>query len=103
MQTQPRSTASTRWICSRVTRCFSREASLSPGTLHLDGNDGGTAEDPVVLASYGSGNAVIAAGAETAISAYNVGGIAIRNLTLRGGGGTDRTNTGVECQPQRFQ
>ena len=46
-----------------------------PGTLQLTSGDTGTAANPVIIDSYGTGRAVISSGAGQGVSVYNAAGI----------------------------
>ena len=75
------------------------------GTLNLGSQDTGTDAlgnliAPIIITSYGTGRATIAAGDGVAINAYNIGGIEISNLTLVGSGvaadgSTTSTKSGI--------
>jgi hypothetical protein len=75
------------------------------GTLNLGSQDTGTDAQgnliaPILITSYGTGRATIAAGNGCAINAYNSGGIEISNLTLVGSGiaadgSTTSTKSGI--------
>ncbi|MEK7950638.1 right-handed parallel beta-helix repeat-containing protein [Luteolibacter soli] len=61
------------------------------GTLNLGSQDTGTDAlgnliAPILITSYGTGRATIAAGDGVAINGYNIGGIEISNLILTGSG-----------------
>jgi len=72
------------------------------GTLNLGSQDTGTDAQgnliaPILITSYGTGRATIAAGDGCAINAYNIGGIEISNLTLVGSGiAADGTTTSTK-------
>lgn len=66
-----------------------------PGTLRLSADDAGTEAKPVTIASFGNGRALIDAGTETGVDAYNVGGVTIRDLQVRGSGAKTNTGDGV--------
>ncbi|MEO8711095.1 MAG: right-handed parallel beta-helix repeat-containing protein [Parafilimonas sp.] len=64
------------------------------GSISIKTN--GTAEMPVVLASYGNGNAIINATNETAITIYNSSYINIHNIICKGAGRKDgNTKPGI--------
>jgi hypothetical protein len=75
------------------------------GMLNLGSQDTGTDAQgnliaPIIITSYGTGRATIAAGDGCAINAYNIGGIEISNLTLVGSGiaadgSTTNTKSGI--------
>lgn len=59
------------------------------GNIQFDGSDGGSGTYPITLTSFGEGPATIACSSGSAIRVRNAGGIAIRNLAIRGPGRTD--------------
>lgn len=63
------------------------------GTLWLLAEDSGTAAQPVIITSYGSGRATLQNGEGHAIGIHNAGGIVVRNLELDGR--DHRTNPGA--------
>jgi hypothetical protein len=65
------------------------------GELSLDANDGGTATNPVVITSYGTGRATIDGGDGRAFYAYNCGGFEVRNVNFAGSGAATNTSEGV--------
>jgi hypothetical protein len=56
------------------------------GNLRLDARDAGTAENPVLVSSYGEGRATIEAGKGKGVSIYNAGGIEVSDLVVTGAG-----------------
>jgi hypothetical protein len=62
------------------------------GQLKLGARDGGNASNPVVIGSYGNGDATILPVDTTGISVYNTSGIQIQNLNLVGQLGSDQNN-----------
>jgi hypothetical protein len=54
------------------------------GQLYITTNAAGTAANPVHFSTYGAGKAIISAGNGVGILVYNVGGVAIENLSVRG-------------------
>ena len=56
------------------------------GNLVLDSTKSGSNGKPVVITSYGNGNAIIEGGNGTAITIYNLSYIDINNLTCKGAG-----------------
>ena len=56
------------------------------GSILIDSNESGTKDQPVVITSYGNGNAVISAGNTTAITVYYADYINIQRLTFTGAG-----------------
>ncbi len=67
------------------------------GQLYLSGEDGGTAAAPLTIGSFGGGKATIQTSnaTEDAIFTFNVAGIAVVDLILRGQG-TAGTSKGIE-------
>ncbi|MDO7887076.1 right-handed parallel beta-helix repeat-containing protein [Hymenobacter cheonanensis] len=63
------------------------------GTLVLQG--AGTAAQPIVVSSYGSGPATIASGTAAGFYSYNAAGIELRRLAFVGAGRLSSTNSGV--------
>jgi len=66
------------------------------GTLQIGADDGGTAAAPIVVSSYGTGRATIAAGNATAVSAYNTVAVTIANIVAVGSGALSNGGSGVE-------
>ncbi|MEY9910001.1 hypothetical protein ABIA35_006245 [Catenulispora sp. MAP12-49] len=64
------------------------------GTLTVAAGDAGNAGQPVVIGSYGSGNAVLASSGD-GIDVHNTGGVAIRDLTITGVGAPYAHGTGI--------
>ena len=64
------------------------------GVLYFDANDQGTAAQPIVVTSYGTGRATIAAGTTVGLLAYDTAGIEVRNLNFMGSAGN--TKDGVQ-------
>ena len=65
------------------------------GNLNLTGNDLGTKEKPLVISSFGGGNASIYTVAGDAIRAVNSQGISISNLIINGCGPAKNNNSGI--------
>jgi hypothetical protein len=65
------------------------------GGLYLDADDGGRADLPVVVTSYGQGRATIEAGDGFGIFAYNAGGVEVRDLVVAGAGSASNENDGI--------
>jgi hypothetical protein len=65
------------------------------GTLRLDADDAGTAERPVIVASYGEGRATIEAGTGHAVLVSNAGGVEVRDLICAGMDRTKNQGAGV--------
>ncbi len=65
------------------------------GTLSIGPEDAGTAENPLKVGSYGSGQAIISAGKGKGISVYNAGGVEVSNLKVKGYDAGNR-KSGVE-------
>ena len=66
------------------------------GTLAFDAADTGTGSVPIVVSSYGSGRATIAAGQSSGVAAYNTAGITISNIDIVGAGRTSNSSSGIE-------
>ena len=62
-----------------------------PGCLTLWNSDSGTAAQPLVFTSYGTGKAHINAGDSFGFFIYNVGGVVFKNLDIYGSGKSDST------------
>ena len=65
------------------------------GTLYLGPEDGGTATAPVVIGSYGRGQATIHAGEGTGLLFHNGGGFSVSDLVIKGSGGTSPSDHGI--------
>ncbi|TDH20811.1 hypothetical protein EXU57_20665 [Segetibacter sp. 3557_3] len=65
------------------------------GSLQLVNTDRGTAENPIIISSYGTGKAIIDAGAANGVFAYNVGAVEIRNVAVRGNGAGNNNSSGL--------
>lgn len=63
------------------------------GNLKLGREDGGTAEKPVVITSFGTGRATIEAGMASGVEVRSTGGVHVKNLILKGE--DRRTNQGA--------
>lgn len=66
-----------------------------PGGLTIGTGDAGSARKPVVIDSYGTGRATIAARGTAGISVHNTAGVAIRNLVIVGEAKTQRSEDGI--------
>ncbi|MEZ0392121.1 MAG: right-handed parallel beta-helix repeat-containing protein [Pseudobdellovibrionaceae bacterium] len=67
-------------------RLYLRGGDTFSGSLVLDLNDRGSASNPILISSYGTGRATISAGTLDGITATNTAGIKIYNLRLIGAG-----------------
>ncbi len=76
-------------------RIFFRGGDVFEGSLEFDSTTAGTAENPIVIGSYGEGRATIASDDETALFLYNTAGFEIRDLVIVGLGRTSNPNDGV--------
>jgi hypothetical protein len=65
------------------------------GGIQIGSRTQGTATQPVIFSSYGSGRAVINSGNGTGFYAHNSGGIEVRNLEFVGAGRLTNTSSGV--------
>lgn len=76
---------------------FFKAGDIFKGHLILDSTKSGANKKPVVITSYGIGNAIIDAGNGTGISLYNSRYVTINNLTLKGAGRKEgNTKSGFE-------
>ncbi|RYU96185.1 right-handed parallel beta-helix repeat-containing protein [Emticicia agri] len=66
------------------------------GNLLLDSLDGGTANNPVIISSYGGTSAIIEAGQERGLFAYNCEGIKVSKLIFQGDGVGKNKQNGIE-------
>jgi hypothetical protein len=60
--------------------------------------DGGSASNPVIIGSYGSGNATIASGASDGAWSLNTTGITFENLNFVGKPGNESTQDGIRIE-----
>jgi hypothetical protein len=67
------------------------------GMLQLDQADAGDAAKPVTIGSFGSGKAIIAPQATSAVYVHNTAGVEIRDLEVIGDAGTFADCGGVVC------
>lgn len=65
------------------------------GKLSFSPSESGTASSPIMISSYGNGDATINAGNSDAIYVYDAGGYKIANLDLIGSGASSNTGSGV--------
>lgn len=65
------------------------------GNLVLDAQDAGTATDPVIVGSFGSGSATIRAGLGSCVLVENAGGVEIENLICVADDRTKNRGSGV--------
>ncbi|MDB6059765.1 MAG: parallel beta-helix repeat-containing protein [Verrucomicrobiales bacterium] len=65
------------------------------GGLTFGATDKGTASNPITVSSYGTGRAIINAGAAAGFYAYNCSGIVVSNINFAGSGSTANTKDGV--------
>ncbi len=65
------------------------------GNLYLDAEDANNSASPVKIGSYGTGKAIIDAGDNFGIYAYNTSGIKIDNIIVAGSGAQTNNNTGI--------
>lgn len=78
-------------------RVFLQGGQTFPGNLYLGADDAGTPAQPVVISSYGSGRATIAAGLGPGISIYNAAGFAISRLNLLGSDAATSQGNGIDA------
>jgi hypothetical protein len=65
------------------------------GTVEFTEGDGGDPDEPVVVSSYGTGQAVIEAGTNAGLTAHNVAGLTVHHLAFRGNGSTTNGADGI--------
>jgi hypothetical protein len=65
------------------------------GTLQFDASDRGTASQPIVIGSYGTGRATINGGTNSGIFVYNSAGYRIENLRLQGAASNNPNASGI--------
>src|SRR5688572_21626801 len=70
--------------------------SIFTGTILLEADDSGTPTQPVFIGSYGAGRALIQAGDDFGIKAYNCAGVHISGLNIEGSGLPANTGDGIE-------
>jgi len=61
-------------------------------------SDGGSASDPIVIGSYGSGRATIASGTSVGLWALGTSGITIENLNFVGTHGSETSQDGIRLE-----
>ncbi|GAB2478346.1 hypothetical protein GCM10011375_18770 [Hymenobacter qilianensis] len=66
------------------------------GNIWLRGNSQGTAEKPIIISSYGHGNATIESGAAFGFYGYNMAGIELRRLNFVGSGRLTNKDSGIQ-------
>lgn len=66
------------------------------GELTLGPEEAGSVRKPVVIESYGTGKATIAARGTAGITVHNTGGVEIRNLAIRGDSASRRAEDGIK-------
>jgi hypothetical protein len=79
-------------------RVFFEGGQTFSGTVVLSAQDAGTADRPIVMTSFGSGRATVAAGQASAIRIRNAGGLQIRNLNLRGADSATNQGSGIDAE-----
>jgi len=65
------------------------------GSIRIDSRSQGTAEQPIIISSYGTGAATINSGLSYGFYAYNTAGIELRRLNFVGAGRLSNTNSGI--------
>jgi hypothetical protein len=76
---------------------FFKAEEIFEGNVILDSTKSGANEKPVVITSYGKGNAIINAGNGTAFSIYNLSYLEINNFICKGSGRKKgNTKSGIE-------
>lgn len=68
------------------------------GTLYLDASDTGTAANPIIISSYGTGRATINSGTSNGTWIYNTSGFKINNINFVGSGPTTNTGSGIQIR-----
>jgi len=76
-------------------RIFFAGGETFSGTISLDASDSGTATNPIVIGSYGTGRATISSGNNYGLSAYNTAGITVKDLIFTGSGALVNTGRGI--------
>ncbi|MGI4820846.1 MAG: right-handed parallel beta-helix repeat-containing protein [Janthinobacterium lividum] len=76
-------------------RLFFEGGQTFAGTMKLTAADGGTASNPVIIGSYGSGRATINGGASSGLTITGATGIRVNNLTFVGLGRKTGNNGGT--------
>ncbi|MFR9799531.1 hypothetical protein ACL02U_27105 [Streptomyces sp. MS06] len=66
-----------------------------PGTFSIGAGDAGDAGKPVVVESYGTGRATIAASGTRGIEVHDTGGVTVRNLIVTGDAESYREQDGI--------
>ncbi len=66
------------------------------GNIFFSALSRGTAENPIVVSSFGNGRAIINSGASFGIKAYNTAGFRIERLKLEGAGRAENKASGIE-------
>ncbi len=66
------------------------------GSISFSPFNRGTAEQPIVVGSYGNGRATISSGTSSGLSAYNTAGFHIKDLIFKGSGRQSNTGSGIE-------
>lgn len=66
------------------------------GTIFIGYPEGGTAANPIMISSYGTGRATINGGTTNGFYAYDCAGIIVSNLNFVGSGRTTNQNSGIE-------
>jgi hypothetical protein len=60
------------------------------GMIYIAGNSQGTTANPIIITSWGTGNATIEPGTLPGLLAYDTAGIEVSNLTFTGGSGNSK-------------
>jgi hypothetical protein len=66
------------------------------GGIYFEDAVKGTAANPIVLSSYGTGKATISSDAHSGFNAYNTAGFKIKNLIFQGAGRTSNNSSGID-------
>lgn len=78
-------------------RVFFQGGQTFSGNLYFGPDDAGTATDPIVISSFGSGRATVFAGDGAAITLYNTAGFSISRLNLIGSGPATSQGNGIDA------
>jgi hypothetical protein len=76
-------------------RIFFAGGETFSGTIYLDASDSGTATNPIVIGSYGTGRATISGGNNAGFYAFNTAGIDIKDLIFTGPGASLSSAGGI--------
>jgi hypothetical protein len=66
------------------------------GSISFDSATSGTPERPIIISSWGEGQAIISSGDATGLKIYNTAGFTITDLIFRGSGRTQNKGSGID-------